>query len=63
MACSSLLLRLLPIPGLPPLGPDTSTTDATIRDRLEMVTGVDDSVGRLLEDMQAELARLLELAG
>ena len=37
------------IQGLPPLGPDTSTTDATIRERLEMVTGVDESVGRLLE--------------
>jgi len=37
------------IPGLHPLGPDTSTTDATIRERLEMVTGVDESVGRLLE--------------
>lgn len=40
------------IPGLPPLGPDTSTTDATIRERLEMVTGVDESVGRLLETLE-----------
>ena len=40
------------IQGLPPLGPDTSTTDATIRDRLEMVTGVDESVGRLLEALE-----------
>lgn len=37
---------------LPPLGLDTSTTDATIRDRLEMVTGVDESVGRLLEALE-----------
>ena len=38
--------------GLPPLGLDTSTTDATIRDRLEMVTGVDESVGRLLAALE-----------
>ena len=40
------------VEGLPPLGLDTSTTDATIRDRLEMVTGVDESVGRLLEALE-----------
>lgn len=40
------------VEGLPPLGLDTSTTDATIRDRLEMVTGVDESVGRLLEVLE-----------
>ena len=40
------------IPGLPPLGPDTATTDATIRERLEMVTGVDESVGQLLEVLE-----------
>ena len=39
-------------PNLPPLGLDTSTTDATIRDRLEMVTGVDESVGRLLQALE-----------
>ena len=37
---------------LPPLGLDTSTTDATIRDRLEMMTGVDESVGRVLEALE-----------
>ena len=40
------------VPDLPPLGPGTSTTDATIRDRLEMMTGVDESVGRLLETLE-----------
>jgi N-acetylglucosamine-6-sulfatase len=38
--------------GLPPLGHDTATKDETIRDRLEMVTGVDDSVGRLLDTLE-----------
>ena len=37
---------------LPPLGLDTATTDATIRKRMEMMTGVDESVGRLLEVLQ-----------
>ncbi len=40
------------VTNLPPLGLDTATTDATIRDRLEMVTGVDESVGRLLEALE-----------
>ncbi len=40
------------VSNLPPLGLDTATTDATIRDRLEMVTGVDESVGRLLETLE-----------
>lgn len=53
MACNSLLLRLLPIMGaLWLLGPGTSTADATIRDRPEMVTGVDESVGRLLATLE-----------
>ena len=40
------------IEGLPPLGLDTSTTDRTIRDRLEMMTGVDESIGQLLEVLE-----------
>ena len=40
------------IEGLPPLGLDTSTSDRTIRDRLEMMTGVDESVGQLLEVLE-----------
>ena len=45
------------IQGLPPLGLDTSTSDRTIRDRMEMMTGVDESVGALLEvlDRRGEL--------
>jgi N-acetylglucosamine-6-sulfatase len=41
-----------PVEGLPPLGFDTVTTDATIRQRLEMVTGVDESLGRLLQALE-----------
>lgn len=37
------------IAGLPPLGPDTATRDHEIRGRLEMLLGVDESLGRLLE--------------
>jgi len=33
---------------LPPLGPKTATTDDEIRGRLEMLLGVDDSLGRIL---------------
>jgi N-acetylglucosamine-6-sulfatase len=38
--------------GLPPLGFDTATSDTAIRDRLEMMTGVDESVGRLLDALE-----------
>ena len=40
--------------GLPPLGPDSVTPDATIRDRMEMVLGIDESVGRLLEVLERQ---------
>jgi N-acetylglucosamine-6-sulfatase len=36
------------IPGLGPLGKATATTDDEIRGRLEMLLGVDDSLGRIL---------------
>ena len=42
-----------PIDGLPPLGTRTATTDEEIRGRLEMLLGVDDSLGRIV----ATLAR------
>jgi arylsulfatase A-like enzyme len=38
--------------GLPPLGFDTATSDTAIRDRLEMMSGVDESVGRLLDALK-----------
>lgn len=41
------------IPGVPPLGRDTWTSDGTVRDRLRMLAGVDEGVGeifRALED-------------
>ncbi len=40
------------VEGLPPLGRDTATSDRTIRDRMEMMTGVDESVGQLLEVLE-----------
>jgi N-acetylglucosamine-6-sulfatase len=36
------------IPGLPPLSPATGTSDRDIRARLEMLLGVDESLGRLV---------------
>ena len=39
---------LRPIEGLAPLGRETATKDEEIRGRLEMLLGVDDSLGRLL---------------
>ncbi|MGH9323125.1 MAG: sulfatase family protein [Vicinamibacteria bacterium] len=41
------------IDGLPPLGPETVTPDETIRDRLRMLQAVDESLGRLLESLEA----------
>ena len=38
---------------MPPLGPATATTDATIRDRLRMLAGVDDGVGLLLDELSS----------
>ena len=40
------------IDDLPPLGPDTITSDRTIRDRLEMLMAVDDSVARLTDTLR-----------
>ena len=37
---------------LPPLGPDTVTSDQTIRERLQMLMAVDDGLGRLLESLE-----------
>jgi arylsulfatase A-like enzyme len=39
---------LRPVEGLPPLGRETATTDEEIRGRIEMLLGVDDSLGRIL---------------
>jgi N-acetylglucosamine-6-sulfatase len=38
-----------PVPGFPQLGPDTGTSDETIRDRLRMLTAVDEGIGRMLD--------------
>jgi N-acetylglucosamine-6-sulfatase len=43
---------LRPVEGLPPLGRDTATTDEEIRGRLEMLLGVDDSLGRILAALE-----------
>ena len=40
------------IDGLPPLGPKTATSDEDIRGRLEMLLGVDDSLGRILAALE-----------
>jgi N-acetylglucosamine-6-sulfatase len=40
------------IPGLPPLGPATGTRDRDIRARLEMLLGVDESLGRILDALR-----------
>ncbi len=40
------------IDGLPPLGPKTATSDEEIRGRLEMLLGVDDSLGRILAALE-----------
>ena len=40
------------IDDLPPLGPDTITTDRTIRERLEMLMAVDDSLARLTDTLR-----------
>jgi N-acetylglucosamine-6-sulfatase len=41
-----------PIAGLPPLGRATATTDEEIRGRIEMLLGVDDSLGRILAALE-----------
>lgn len=44
---------LRPLDGVTPLGPTTGTPDQDVRDRLEMLLGVDESVGRLVEKLKA----------
>jgi N-acetylglucosamine-6-sulfatase len=39
------------IPGLPPLGAATATGDRAIRSRLEMLLGVDESLGRIMKTL------------
>ena len=36
-----------------PLGPDTVTSDETIRGRLEMLLAVDESVGRIRAELES----------
>ena len=43
---------LRPIEGLPPLGRATATPDEEIRGRLEMLLGVDDSLGRIVAALE-----------
>lgn len=38
---------------LPPLGPETATAEQTIRDRAEMLLGVDESLGRIMNTLTA----------
>jgi len=40
------------IDDLPPLGPKTATSDEEMRGRLEMLLGVDDSLGRILDALE-----------
>jgi N-acetylglucosamine-6-sulfatase len=37
---------------LPPLGPDTGTTDDTIRNRLRMLAAVDEGIGKMLKTLE-----------
>ena len=41
------------IDDLPPLGPGTVTSDETIRGRLEMLLGVDDSLGKIRAELES----------
>jgi N-acetylglucosamine-6-sulfatase len=41
-----------PLPGLPPLSPTTGTPDADVRDRLEMLLGVDESLARIEQTLR-----------
>lgn len=41
------------IEGVKPLGPETVTPDETVRDRLRMLAGVDESLGRIFEALAA----------
>ena len=40
--------------GLPPLGRETATTDEEMRGRIEMLLGVDDSLGRILAALEKQ---------
>ena len=42
-----------PLDRVEPLGPDSGTTDRTIRGRLEMLMAIDDGLGRILEVLEA----------
>jgi N-acetylglucosamine-6-sulfatase len=44
---------LRPIEGVPPLGPDTATPDRDVRARLEMLLAVDESLGRIVAELEA----------
>lgn len=41
------------VEGLPPLSPETGSSDGVIKNRLRMLTGVDESVGELLKELEA----------
>ena len=45
---------LRPIAGLPPLGPETGTSDETIRNRLRMLAAVDEGLGQILAALEAQ---------
>ncbi len=40
--------------GMPPLGPDSVTPDATIRDRLEMLLSIDEGLGRIMDTLERQ---------
>jgi len=40
------------IPGLPPLGPTTGTTDDVIRNRLRLLTAADEGIGRIFATLE-----------
>ena len=40
------------IEGLPPLGRETGTSDETVRDRLRMLAGVDDGIGKIFDSLE-----------
>jgi len=44
---------LRPLPGVTPIGPGTGTPDQDVRDRLEMLLAVDESLARIVETLKA----------
>jgi N-acetylglucosamine-6-sulfatase len=44
---------LRPIEGVPPLGPETATPDRDVRARLETLLAVDESLGRIVAELEA----------